>query len=310
MGWRLLFAIVATVIAVMITKPVASFKSMAGLDPSRHYLGELLRRAGGTALGVVAGHRLVDRSVDAARDVPLDSTGVSGAEGTTYRVQPVEPSMPPLPPPRTVHVLAGGYSSAPRQGWSVAEEPAALESRPVRGPERRALPAPILRQGGEPLEPSRGYRVSPDAVPPAEVAEPLRYDQPRPVQPVGAVPVVTGAVVRRPLPAQHAEYPAEDLRARPNPADREATTQRSTAPAGEVVAATHPRINPVEHEPAARAAGTTVAYPTGIVVQQEQGIYRPDRPLRVEEYLRFPEPQLDANGDESWTPLYHAKAAR
>ena len=34
MGWRLLFAIVATVIAIMITKPVASFKSMAGLDPT------------------------------------------------------------------------------------------------------------------------------------------------------------------------------------------------------------------------------------------------------------------------------------
>ncbi len=53
-----------------------------------------------------------------------------------------------------------------------------------------------------------------------------------------------------------------------------------------------------------------MAYPTGIVVQNEQGIYRPDRPLRIEEYLRFPEPQVDANGQETWTPLYHAKAAR
>ena len=34
------------------------------------------------------------------------------------------------------------------------------------------------------------------------------------------------------------------------------------------------------------------------------------RPLRVEEYLRFPEPHVDANGEETWTPLYHAKAAR
>jgi peptidyl-prolyl cis-trans isomerase D len=32
--------------------------------------------------------------------------------------------------------------------------------------------------------------------------------------------------------------------------------------------------------------------------------------IRIEEYLRFPEPQVDANGEESWTPLYHAKAAR
>jgi hypothetical protein len=53
-----------------------------------------------------------------------------------------------------------------------------------------------------------------------------------------------------------------------------------------------------------------VAYPTGIVVQNEPGLYRPDRPLRIEEYLRFPEPQVDANGEETWTPLYHAKVAR
>ena len=57
MGWRLLFAIVATVIAIMITKPIQSFKSMAGLDPTRSYLSGLLRRAGGTALGVVAGNK-------------------------------------------------------------------------------------------------------------------------------------------------------------------------------------------------------------------------------------------------------------
>src|SRR5439155_1596202 len=64
MGWRLLFAIVATVSAVMITKPVVSFKSMAGLDPTRHYVGSLLRQAGSTALGLVGGQKLSDRQVD------------------------------------------------------------------------------------------------------------------------------------------------------------------------------------------------------------------------------------------------------
>ena len=57
MGWRLLFAIVATVIAIMITKPVASFKSMAGLDPTKSYLSTLLRRTGNTAGGVVPGQQ-------------------------------------------------------------------------------------------------------------------------------------------------------------------------------------------------------------------------------------------------------------
>ena len=49
-------------------------------------------------------------------------------------------------------------------------------------------------------------------------------------------------------------------------------------------------------------------YPTGIVVQNEPGVYRSGGQLKVDEYVRIPEPQVDANGEETWTPLYHAKA--
>ena len=147
------------------------------------------------------------------------------------------------------------------------------------------------------------------------------------VRVVRVVPVVAGAVVRRPVVTEQAAFQPVDRGVRTEPPSAEppalprAQPRRQTAIVGATAAAAgaaphptpienHHRVNPVDHEPAARAAGTTVAYPTGIVVQNEQGIYRPDRPLRIEEYLRFPEPQLDANGEESWTPMYHAKAAR
>ena len=57
-----------------------------------------------------------------------------------------------------------------------------------------------------------------------------------------------------------------------------------------------------------RTVEPAAVYPTGIVVQNEPGVYRSGGQLKVEEYVRFPEPQVDANGDETWTPLYHAKA--
>ena len=146
MGWQLLFAIIATVIAIMITKPVQSFKSMAGLDPNRAYLSSLLRRAGGTALGVVAGKKLASRRRRARRrQLPRDGPGESGV---TYTVQPVEPSMPPLPSPpgayrpRLRHPPA--RSAGPgRSGWPVGPRPALEGARTTPDPVRsspNALP--------------------------------------------------------------------------------------------------------------------------------------------------------------------------
>jgi hypothetical protein len=138
------------------------------------------------------------------------------------------------------------------------------------------------------------------------------------------VPIVAGTVVRRPVVTEQAAFPAVDSgvrtesqdsgpAARPithHPGQRAPQIGTTAAAPAFAPAENSRRTHPVDHEPSARAAETTVAYPTGIVVQQEQGLYRPDRPLQVEEYLRFPEPQVDANGEESWTPLYHAKAGR
>ena len=128
MGWRLLFAIVATVVAIMITKPVASFKSMAGLDPTRSYLGPLLRRAGGTAVGVVAGQKLPATTSGATPALPGmtgESDDVPGAAGRTVDATAT--------PADTAYVLQGSAASAGAIGRP------ALQSRSVAAAELRGL---------------------------------------------------------------------------------------------------------------------------------------------------------------------------
>ena len=141
MGWQLLFAIIATVIAIMITKPIQSFKSMAGLDPNRAYLSSLLRRAGGTALGVVAGNRLNQRD-DAGRGAaatpgwprasPASPTPCSRSSRPCPRCRPPRRYRPPRTRPP-------GRSAGPgRSGW-----PGSVLGRRWRAPAaRRTRSAP------------------------------------------------------------------------------------------------------------------------------------------------------------------------
>ncbi|HZA04263.1 MAG TPA: hypothetical protein VE617_06845 [Propionibacteriaceae bacterium] len=309
MGWKLLFAIVATVIAIMITKPVQSFKSMAGLDPTRSYLSALLRRAGGTALGVVAGNRLSQRD-DAGRPGAGGYPGMTPGD-TTYRVQPVEPSMPPLPAPRAVPATA--YASAGAVGWAGAERLAGVGPRPVLEGARRTIPDPV--------------HASPNALPPpAEVVPPEDPRPLRPLHPVTAVPIGGGVEVRRPVVVEQAALSgaangpaAEPTQADPGPIRVGSGTDAiPTEPTPRLTLATaattaRPTENasepsPVGAPPAVRSTEPPAVYPTGIVVQNEPGLYRAGGQFKVDEYVRFPEPQVDAHGEETWTPLYHAGA--
>ncbi len=109
-GWRMMLAIIATVIALMFTRPIRSFKAMAGMDPSRSMAASMMKRAIGTAMGTVIGHKVWDsqqRDQDAEEEKSADT---SAGETTTPapRPQPVEPSYPPLPPPRPLHALPAG----------------------------------------------------------------------------------------------------------------------------------------------------------------------------------------------------------
>jgi hypothetical protein len=269
----------------MITKPVASFKSMAGLDPTRHYVGSLLRRAGGTALGLVAGNKLSDRHADSGRDTPPNATAPGEVTpSTTYAVQPVEPSMPSLAPPTTVQALPAGTNTAPRLAGRVGADQSAIRGRTVTDPAHPALPARV--------------RISPNALPIETGGEVPPNDAPR-RRPVTVVPIVAGAVAaRRPVVTEYTAFPPAGWRS------EHAMTGPDDRPAIQPA-----RRSPVDPRAAARAAETSVTYPTGIVVQNEPNLYRPSSPLRIEEYLWFPEPQLDANGEETWTPLYHARTA-
>ncbi len=303
MGWRLLFAIVATVIGIMVTKPIQSFKSMAGLDPNRAYLSSLLRRAGGTAVGVVAGNRLSQRD-DAGRGSDSYSGMAPGESGVNYTVQPVEPSMPPLASPQAVPAAA--YASAGAIGWAGAERMAGTAPRPaLEG--ARTTPDPV--------------RSSPNALPPDPEMVVPPEDPRRGPRPVTVVPIVAGAEIRRPAVAeQTTPGTAEPLSADSGPV--RVGTGTDTGPAERpprlTVAATAgvatasaegtSRIGPAGPPSAVRTVEPTAVYPTGIVVQGEPGVYRSGGQLKVEEYVRFPEPQVDANGEETWTPLYRSKA--
>lgn len=309
MGWRLLFAIVATVIAIMITKPIQSFKSMAGLDRNRAYLSTLLGRVGGTALGVATGNRLSQRG-DAGRgganSYPGMATGEVGV--TTYTVQPVEPSMPPLPVRGAALPAGTPRTSTAVGGWAGAERLSGVGPRPALEAARRPAADPV--------------RTSPNALPAqTEVSlPPATQPRLRPVTavPVTAVPVSAGVGVRRPVVAEqttpagaadqtHADPTVVRVDSGPDTraGERAPRITVAAAPAPPTVAA---RVDPVDPPPAARPVERAAVYPTGIVVQNEPGMYRTGGLLKVEEYLRFPEPQVDANGEETWTPLYRAKA--
>ena len=286
-GWRMLFAIVATVIAIMFTRPVTSFKSMAGMDPTRHYVGSLLRSAGGTALGLIAGHRLSDRQADSNRGTPLDATasGRWNSERHHLRGAAGGAMMPPLAPPTTVQALTASAERDPRWAGWVGPGQSAIQGRTVVDPARPLLPARVpISPNALPME--TGGETSPDDLPP-----------PRPLT---VMPTVAGAVAaRQPVVADYTAFPPAGWRSGSAVTDRDDRPELQPA-----------RRTSVDFRVADRAAETSVAYPTGILVQSEPNLYRPGWAIADRGYLWFPEPQLDANGEETWTPLYHSRAAR
>jgi hypothetical protein len=308
MGWRLLLAIVVTVIAIMITKPISSFKSMAGLDPSRHYLGPLLRRIGGTALGVAAGQRIADRQDQPSQGTPL----VAGAPGEattgrpSYTIQPVEPSIPPLPAPIVLPVRTALPATAATS--PIARLPAAAAHRAALA---AAAEEPVRTVPAElpPTVPA-AIPANPNALPP----ETVRPDEAPRLRPLTVVPRAAGPVTVRPVVVGRAELPttAGSQPGLTGPIGRASHHSELDSPMitvagplpGHTVAGGKKTAGAI-----AAAAGTPVTYPTGILVQHEPNLYRPGGSLRIEEYLWFPEPQLDANGEETAAPLYRAKAA-
>jgi hypothetical protein len=268
-GWRLLFTVIVTVIAVMLTKPVASFKSMAGMDANHSVVGGLLRRAAGTALGVFAS-RKVDGEPSSDAPDPRAQPTLATQPSPTPRYQPVEPSMPPLPSPQAQHAPLVAAVEAP--GWAGAQQFALDRGRPTAAelPSRvdghAALPGSASVTGGAPI-----------AMPPA---------------------IEQSAVELPDGPARRVDW----SQAAADPAALVAPGVVHRAPVQQ--AGFQPRQDGVQ-------ISGEVVYPTGVVIARDSRLYRSgEGVVQPEEYVRFPEPQVDANGDVAWVPMYHARSGR
>ena len=194
------------------------------------------------------------------------------------------------------------YGAAGALGWAGAERLAGVGPRPALEGSRRIAPDPI--------------RTSPNALPPDTEAV-VPSSDPKPVRSVTVVPIVAGVDARRPVVGEPTVLPQPV--AEPVPVESGSVRVGSSTEVGQaervprltVAGVATPPVDPgrpTDPPPVVRSAEPTAVYPTGIVVQSEPGVYRSGGQFKVDEYVRFPEPQVDANGEETWTPLYHAKA--
>lgn len=283
-GWRMLLAIIATVIALMLTRPIKSFKAMAGMDPNRSLIGSALRRVVGTAIGTVLGSKVASDNAGKATPEQAGET-TAPDEGASPNVpQPVEPSYPPLPAPRPLHALPVG-SGAEQQPEDVRTSAWAGYTA-VDGRYRPADPA----LAGSPQ--TFGLPT---------------HQRPHRALPAGA-PTSTPQVTAAETAAAVAAAAASD-RTRPAFALNETSDERPTVVESDTS---------VQHPPARPASASTgqapssVVYPTGIIVQADPGLYRSSGSAALregEQYHRFAEPQVDATGQETWEPIYHAEKA-
>lgn len=284
LGWRLLFAIIATVIAIMITRPLHSFKSMAGMDPSKSLVAGLLRRAAGTALGLVAGDKMIHPDRDPTPQEPATTTAGASRGPNPGWTQTVEPAMPSLSAsPSWQAVPAGSARQQAQLRWVGAEAYGSTGQargtlEPASSATRQELAAPVsARRLALPVGTGAVSGASRAAEPPLD-ARPTFEEQTRLPEPgLGG----GGSVPARPL----------------------VTT--GGLPSGAAPAVSGAATGPVVPE-------GSVVYPTGVIVQRDSGLYRSAQSAarNDEEYLRLPEPQVDATGAETWTPTYHAEAAR
>lgn len=284
-GWRMMLAIIATVIALMFTHPVKSFKAMAGMDTTRSMVASMMQRAVGTAVGTVVGskvwnsQKLPDKE---SSDEEKDADTSTGETTAAPRPQPVEPARPPLPPPRPLYALPAGTRGEQADDGHRTEAWAGYSAVGGR-------PRPIDAQ------------VSPAPRPELLVAP----DLPSRALPVGttAAPVHAGTIAAAAAVGSHTAGVDHEL-------------QDDGSATGPFVVYPDASVQPpgrLPGTPAPAAATPTAApvvYPTGIIVQPDTGLYRSPGHSSTREgggYIQFAEPQVDENGQETWDPIYHAE---
>lgn len=293
-GWRMLLAIIATVIALMFTHPIKSFKAMAGMDANKSMVGSMLRRAIGTAVGTVIGNKVWDSKRLPEKDSQEETETSDAGEGTPApKPQPVEPAYPPLGPPPPLHALPAGRGQQALEGtrttaWAgytaVDGRTRTLDPEVTGAPQRPELPT--------------APETQPRALPAGTRALPVQ---------AGAA-AVAGAAAGAAASNNHlSSDPATTDDAETWTGDASTSISAPTDPAVSVQPISMPR--PAQSaEPV--AGETAVVYPTGIIMTPESGLYRSagsEVSSESGEYWRFNEPQVDENGQETWEPIYHAE---
>jgi len=285
MGWRMLLAIIATVIALMFTRPIKSFKAMAGMDPNKSAVASMMKRAVGTAVGTLAGNKVWDGTQPATSDENKPAVDTTAPHETMEAPQPVEPSRPPLPPAPPLYAISVAHSRraldpAPATAWAgytaVDGRTRAADPELSAGPQPAELPASSARQ-------LRALPAGTVALPAVAVA---------------ASKTTTGASRHAPPDIQAVETEERPTLA-PEPVLDPGSVQ-PLIPTPQPAAASQPA-----------GIGAAVVYPTGIITQTDPSLYRRGNTALVdgEHYHRFNEPQVDQNGQQTWEPVYHPDMA-
>lgn len=307
---KMVFAVAVTVAAIMLTKPIASFKSMVGMNPNSHKLSGFLRSAAGSALGTLFGLTTKGGRLPTPPEPEKEtSTGL-------VAVQSQDAPLPPLPDP--VWTQSPGPGEPRPRTWPQDARPPhaalpptparwegaaqwATSQQPVSSRRHEPLAAPTRRElGAGPSRSESGASTQETSERPV-VSEHAQYGQPA-VGPAPSAPavgpsttVVGGPVTVVPADSASAAAPA----AQPAISSLDGTVAPPTAASS----TSRPRSGGEGEE-------IPIVYPTGVIVQVEPdpSLYRTGQSVAHTEYVKMPEPQIDANGEETWEPMYRSKA--
>jgi len=287
-GAKLFWVIVATVVAIVLTRPIRSFKTIVpGLDPHRSFVRSAMSGVTsylGARIGTEEGAASGLRSSFAATDGVGQSTVASPGVSTDARE-----SLDPLPQ------LA--WASSPTSSPTWTQVPTAGANTGTT-PDVTAAPAIAVSGTAAGSSWTRGQTW------PGVVAAPVRASLPAAPVRLEAVPddaLAEGSVARA-LPALGAGH--DTVVDSPVVSGSSAGTA-SSAPA-EPAWAHRPRtVGPAEN-------GREVVFPTGIIVAaEEHPLYQRSGgpgPDQSEVYMTLPESELAEDGSEHEMVTYHSYA--
>ncbi len=287
-GAKLFWVVVATAVALVLTRPIRSFKTIVpGLDPNHSYLRTTMSGAAsyfgariGTEDGAAAGVRSSFAAAGSAEgsQAAAPSASPDTSESLAALPQPVWASSA-TPDPLWTQTPAAGTE------WAGAAAPAGLASVSAgsssawsRG---QSWPGLVSGAPARPALPAAPLRL--EAAPRSDDSATSRGGQPGIVIPSSQDTVVDGPVVGASTASSESNPSTPDWAQRPRP----------VAPA---------------------QSGTEVVFPTGIIVAaEEHPLYQrsaTDDAEQFEVYLNLPDAELAEDGSEHEMVPYSSEAGR